>query len=309
MRVLEHIRKGHEIEDRKVLKKIGGCTIDVLRKDIARLRQWGLVEVHRGRVRWALAPFEHTYFGNQLKSAVRAKQAMAVLAADKLHDVAGTMFLGPGSSVYFFAKEIAQPEEGFSDHIMTNSVPVIMALMTVESTISVDCVAGSLERAIAGLVGDQAVESLEDFHPQTAVLGASGISADGELYCRNPKEVSLLRKVLKVTTERVLLLCHSDKLDHIDARGFGTIPDLLTRGLEVILVTDDDVPVHMAKSITGSDPRAKERFTTAVATVPWRVRTKGRPVEPTDEADGPAPRGSPRRKAGATEGKHGLAAK
>jgi DeoR family glycerol-3-phosphate regulon repressor len=77
---------------------------------------------------------------------------------------------------------------------------------------------GTLRRADGGLVGPQAVEGIERFRADIAVLSCSALDETGDLLDYDRDEVAVTRAVIRHARQRFLLADHSKFQRHAPAR-------------------------------------------------------------------------------------------
>jgi DeoR family fructose operon transcriptional repressor len=170
-RIRQLVGESGVVSLREVQEELGVSAMTV-RRDFATLAEMGLVRRTRGGVvaiDRVVLPYEE-----RQEMERDAKEAIGVLAASLVDD-GDTIFLGAGTTCLAVAHALA----GRSDvTVITNSMPALDVLMAASGA-NVIATGGSLNAVGQDMTGPLAEATLSRVRASTAIVGASGISADG----------------------------------------------------------------------------------------------------------------------------------
>lgn len=180
-----------------------GVTVQTVRRDLADLAEAGRLErVHGG----AVLPSGTRNIALEERRALNAaaKDAMARACAARIPDGAA-LFLTIGTSVEALARALLH-HDGLL--VVTNALSAA-EILRANPRAEIVLTGGTLRRADGGLVGPQAVDGVEGFRTDIAVLSCSAIDAAGTLLDYDRDEVAVTRAVLRNARQRMLLADHS----------------------------------------------------------------------------------------------------
>ena len=189
-----------------------GVTLQTIRRDLAELAESGRLDrVHGG----AVLPSGLSNIGYEERRALNtaAKTAIARACAAAIpNDIA--LFLNIGTSTEAVARALVHHENLL---VVTNNMNVA-TILAANPGCEVVLTGGQLRRADGGLVGTLATETIRRFKFDLAVIGCSGLDADGDLLDFDLQEVSVSRAIL-AQSRRTCLVADQSKLQrHAPAR-------------------------------------------------------------------------------------------
>ncbi len=180
-----------------------GVTVQTIRRDLTDLANAGrLTRVHGG----AILPsgIRNIIYEERRQLNSVAKQAMAKVCA-RLIPNDSCIFMNIGTSTEALARELTDHENLL---VVTNNMNVANILGAHKSC-RIALTGGSLRPADGGLIGELAVRAVQGFKFDLAVIGCSGVDADGDLLDFDPQEVSVSQAALARSRNTVLLADHS----------------------------------------------------------------------------------------------------
>ena len=251
LKVLERLAADQAVEVSSLAREFGVSEMTI-RRDLRRLDRDGFVRRTYGgattRVVRAAGAFEVTQTARMLHHA-QEKRRIALRAAE-LTAGARVMFVGVGSTVEQFAR-LAAPRDGLL--VITPSLVVASLLGT--RRVGVIMAGGMVRQDELNCVGPAAVECVQRYNTDIAVIGAAGISARRGVTDLDDQEAGVIRAALE-RTERIVVLADGSKFGDValstvvpikrvsvivtDASADPVEVDRIEReGVEVILVEPD----------------------------------------------------------------------
>lgn len=188
-----------------------GVTLQTVRRDLADLARSGqLARVHGGAVLPAAQAPSHPSgtinigYGERRRLHGEEKRAIARACAGLVpHDAA--LFLAIGTTVEAVARELLR-HRGLL--VVTNNMNVANILME-NPGCEVVLAGGSIRRSDGGIVGTLAVQAIQQFKFDLAVIGCSGLDADGDVLDFDLREAGVNQAILQQSRGRVLVADHS----------------------------------------------------------------------------------------------------
>ncbi len=251
LKVLERLAADQAVEVSSLAREFGVSEMTI-RRDLRRLDRDGFVRRTYGgattRVVRAAGAFEVTQTARMLHHA-QEKRRIALRAAE-LTAGARVMFVGVGSTVEQFAR-LAAPRDGLL--VITPSLVVASLLGT--RRVGVIMAGGMVRQDELNCVGPAAVECVQRYNTDIAVIGAAGVSARRGVTDLDDQEAGVIRAALE-RTERIVVLADGSKFGDValstvvpikrvsvivtDASADPVEVDRIEReGVEVILVEPD----------------------------------------------------------------------
>lgn len=221
-------------------------TAETIRRDLAVLDREGLVNrVHGGAV--AAQTFQTTELSldARLRSAPGAKSAIARAAADFLPSRGGSVFLDAGTTTNALADLIAQRREPDDLSIVSNSLPICLALAR-HDVKNVQLLGGRVRAITQAVVGSTALRTLALMRADVAFVGTNALTIDHGLSTADAKEAAI-KSTFITNSNKVVVLCDSSKLGNNYLVSFGSISDI------DVVVTDADVPAHYLNQLRERD--------------------------------------------------------
>ena len=213
-------------------------TLQTIRRDLGDLAEAGYLDrVHGGAV--ARAGVANIAYEQRRRLNETGKAAIGRACA-RLIPGNASLILNLGTTTEAVARELL----GHANlTVITNNMNVATILLA-----NPDCeimvAGGALRRSDGGLVGDLTTAFFAQFKVDWAVIGASGIDADGDLLDFDLAEVRVSRAILERARQKVVVADHSK----IGRSAPGRIAGLA----EVdVLVTDRPLPEALARACEG----------------------------------------------------------
>jgi DeoR family glycerol-3-phosphate regulon repressor len=253
VRILDQLNASGAVSVATIAAELGVSDMTI-RRDLLELERDGrLVRVHGGAVAPEAPPVaimdsDEPSFDARLRRGLEAKDAIAALAASL---VAGhrTVAVDVGTTTYLMAKHLRDVPH---IKVFTNSLRVSAAL---DGTAPEVYVAGGRVRADEMSVwGPTAIAQFEKLWFDVAVIGASGVTADG-FFDYSFEDADMKRVYLRRAGIRILL-CDAAKFQRMSLVQVGALTDIN------ILVTDAEPPPRIAAAL------AAARVDVRVAPVP-----------------------------------------
>ncbi|NMM88916.1 DeoR family transcriptional regulator [Rhodococcus sp. SRB_17] len=203
LRLLEEVRARQSATVEQLADTLG-VTLQTVRRDVQRLAEAGLLTRFHGGVRVPSSTVENLAHTQReaLHAAGKARIAHAV-AQQVPHGC--SLILNIGTTTEAVARALLQ-HRGL--RVITNHLNVAAILSS-----NPDCeviVAGGVVRATdRGIVGEAAVDFMRQFKVDIAVIGISGIEADGSLRDYDYREVKVAQTIIGHAREVWLAADHS----------------------------------------------------------------------------------------------------
>ena len=179
-------------------------TLQTVRRDVKLLAESGLLARFHGGVRVPRSTTENIAYRQRQHIHESAKKAIARAVA-KAVPVGCSLILNIGTTTEAIARELLK-HKGL--RVITNNLNVAAMLSD-----NPDCeliVAGGVVRGRdRGIVGEATVEFIRQFRVDIALIGISGIEADGTLRDFDYREVQVTRAIIESSREVWLAADHS----------------------------------------------------------------------------------------------------
>jgi DeoR/GlpR family transcriptional regulator of sugar metabolism len=210
IKVLERLAADQAVEVSSLARDLGVSEMTI-RRDLRRLDRDGFVRRTYGgattRVIRAAGAFEVTQSARMLHHA--AEKRHIALRAAELTAGARVIFVGVGSTVEQFAR-LATPRDGLL--VITPSLVVASVLGT--RRVQVIMAGGMVRQDELSCVGPAAVECVQRYNTDIAVIGAAGISARRGVTDLDDQEAGVIRAALE-RTERIVVLADGSKFGDV----------------------------------------------------------------------------------------------
>ncbi|MDD4869448.1 MAG: DeoR/GlpR family DNA-binding transcription regulator [Kiritimatiellae bacterium] len=194
-KIVELLSDNNDLPVTKISKLLE-VSVVTIRNDLNSLADEGLiVRTHGG----ALPAFHKNILDRQ-KSMVEEKNRIAKAAAQLVNDGDKIMIIA-GTTAVLMAKYLLGKRDV---HIITNST-LILPYARVNPSLHVTVVGGEFKSSAEGIVGALALKNLEQFHVQTAFLGADGFSLKTGVTADLLETAEVGRKMAENSGKRVLL--------------------------------------------------------------------------------------------------------
>jgi DeoR/GlpR family transcriptional regulator of sugar metabolism len=204
--ILAEVRQTRAVSAEELARRFG-VSLETIRRDLRGLRDRGLLErVYGGAL--SVRSSEGDFATRSSLHSPR-KQAIARLAAT-LVEPDDTIVIDIGTTALEVARALP---EAFRGRVLTNSVPVAMALAD-RAEIDLLLCGGQVRRGDAACYGAQAEAFFADFYADKAFLGSGGVHAQAGLTDYYPHEVAA-RRVMIAHAGASYVLADSSKLGQI----------------------------------------------------------------------------------------------
>lgn len=180
-----------------------GVTVQTIRRDLGDLADQGRLErVHGG----AVLPSSVANIGYEDRRGLHdaAKDDIARRCALAIPNGA-SLFLNIGTSTEALASALL-----FHQNIMvvTNNLNVAN-ILAANTDCQIVIAGGTLRRSDGGIIGSIAIETIEQFKVDIAVIGCSAMDEDGDLLDFDVQEVSVSKAIIRQSRNTFLVADHS----------------------------------------------------------------------------------------------------
>jgi DeoR family glycerol-3-phosphate regulon repressor len=210
-------------------------SVQTIRRDIKELGRTGRVTRFHGGARLAERATATVYDAG---SNMPEKKSAARLVAELVPNGA-SVFLGGGSTLALAAEGLRK-REGLT--IVTNNLHAAIALYD-RSGWELHVVGGRCRIASGSIAGEGAVESVERFKVDIAVVSTSGIDVDGTLLEHDQSLVAVMKSMLSNSRKKILVA------DSSKFKSGGVVRGLHLRDFDT-LVTDRPPPPPVAAMLS-----------------------------------------------------------
>jgi DeoR family glycerol-3-phosphate regulon repressor len=228
-----------EVED---LARRFGVSLQTVRTDLRDLSARGqLSRVHGGAVRISSAANRGYAERHSLNAS--GKRAMAALASDVIPENC-SIALNVGTSTEQVARALSG-HKGLT--VLSNNINIINMMMGMEAR-DLILVGGTIRQSDGAIVGEEAVDFINRYKVDYAVIGASAMDADGAILDHDAREVSVARAILRNARTRILM-CDGSKFDRSAPVRICALAEL------DFVITDRPVPAEFAEAAAASGTR------------------------------------------------------
>ena len=180
-------------------------TPQTIRRDINQLAEHGLLRRTHGGAACEASSIQNTAYGMRAGQMREEKQRIAEAVAAQIPDHA-SLFINIGTTTEAIAREL-QNHKGLK--IITNNLHVA-AQLSAKADFEV-LVAGGTVRSDGGIVGQAAVDFIQQFKVDYAIIGASAIDEEGALLDFDYREVQVAQAII-ANARNVMLVSDATKL-------------------------------------------------------------------------------------------------
>ena len=198
-----------------------GVTLKTVRRDARLLAEAGLLFRFHGGVRAPGSATENIAYRQRQRLNDAAKRRIAKAVAAAVPDGC-SLIINIGTTTEAIAHELMQ-HRGL--RVITNNLNVA-AILSDHPDCELFVAGGAVRPRDRAIIGEAAVEFVRQFKVDIALIGISGIEADGSLRDFDYREVSVARAILEQSREVWLAADHSKfhrpamvelaRLDHLD---------------------------------------------------------------------------------------------
>ncbi|CUI96651.1 Glycerol-3-phosphate regulon repressor [Cognatishimia activa] len=174
-------------------------TTQTVRRDLTELCERGLATRTHGGARKLVSASSFGYEERRLRNS-GAKEALAAIAAELIPDGA-SVILNIGTTTEQVAAALATHEDLT---VITNNINVIHILRGARLN-SLVIAGGSVRQSDGAVVGAEAVEFIQRFKADYAVIGTSSLDDDGAILDFDEREVAVARAILQNARTKILV--------------------------------------------------------------------------------------------------------
>jgi DeoR family glycerol-3-phosphate regulon repressor len=226
-----------------------GVTLQTVRRDLALLAEAGLLVRFHGGVRAPASTIENIAYRQRQQLNAPAKQRIARAVARAVPENC-SLIINIGTTTEAIARELLH-HKGL--RVITNNLNVA-AILSDNADCEVLVAGGQVRSRDRGIVGEATVDFIDQFKVDIALIGISGIEADGTLRDFDYREVKVARTIIARSREVWLAADHSKfnrpaivelarlgQIDRLftDAAPPAPFPDLLAEaGIDCVIAPD-----------------------------------------------------------------------
>ena len=198
-----------------------GVTLQTVRRDVKLLSDAGLLARFHGGVRVPSSTTENIAYRQRQQLNDEAKRRIARAVAREVPDGC-SLLINIGTTTEAIARELMR-HKGL--RVITNNLNVA-AILSDNAACEVIVAGGVVRTRDRGIVGEATVDFIRQFRVDIALIGISGIEADGTLRDFDFREVKVARAIVEHAREVWLAADHSkfnrpamvelSRLDHVD---------------------------------------------------------------------------------------------
>ncbi|MBO9451197.1 DeoR/GlpR transcriptional regulator [Tropicibacter sp. R16_0] len=212
-----------------------GVSNQTIRADLRDLSNRGLAtRTHGGAVR--VDQVSNREYAERRKLKGQEKEAMGGLTASLIPDNC-SVSLNIGTSTEQVAKALSHHKDLT---VLSNNINIINILIGTQSK-ELILVGGAVRQSDGAIVGEDAVEFIERYKVDYAVIGASALDADGAVLDFDAREVSVARAILRNSRIKILV-CDSSKFERSAPIRICAVQDL------DYVVTDQIPPIEFIEA-------------------------------------------------------------
>ena len=210
IKVLERIAADQAVEVSSLAREFGVSEMTI-RRDLRRLDRDGFVRRTYGGATTRVVRAGGTLAVTQNARMLHNAQEKATIALRAAKLTAGTrvMFIGVGSTVEQFAR-LAAPRPG----LLVITPSLVVASMLGTRKVQVIMAGGMVRQDELSCVGPAAVECVQRYNTDLAVIGAAGVSARRGITDLDDAEAGVIRAALE-RTERIVVLADGSKFGDV----------------------------------------------------------------------------------------------
>jgi DeoR family glycerol-3-phosphate regulon repressor len=218
--VLDAVRESGAMSVEALAERFG-VTLQTVRRDVKLLSDAGLLGRFHGGVRVPTSTTENIAYRQRQQLNDDAKRRIARAVARQVPDGC-SLLINIGTTTEAIARELMH-HKGL--RVITNNLNVA-AILSDNAACEVIVAGGVVRTRDRGIVGEATVDFIRQFRVDIALIGISGIEADGTLRDFDFREVKVARAIVEHAREVWLAADHSkfnrpamvelSRLDHVD---------------------------------------------------------------------------------------------
>ena len=203
LRLLDMVRQ-HQSASVEQLAETLGVTLQTVRRDLQRLAEQGLVSRFHGGVRVPSSSVENLEYTQRETLHAQGKARIAQAVARQVPNDC-SLILNIGTTTEAIARALLQ-HRGL--RVITNNLNVA-AILCANPDCEVIVAGGVVRNRDRAIVGEAAVDFIRQFRVDIALIGVSGIEADGTLRDYDYREVKVAQTIIGHAREVWLAADHS----------------------------------------------------------------------------------------------------
>ncbi len=242
----------------EALSREFGVTPQTIRKDINTLSENGLIHRYHGGA-GVSSSTENVDYSERKVLCLKEKQQIARVVAEHIPNHA-SLFINIGTTTEEIAKALCNHQRL---RIITNNLNVASILSSNEN-FEVIVAGGLVRHRDCGIIGEAAIDFIQQFRVDYGIIGISGIDLDGTLLDFDYREVRAARAIID-NSRNVFLAADHTKFGRnamVRLGGIGEIDVLFTDLQPPSALTEVlgamDVQLHVAATSTGQAKRRQE---------------------------------------------------
>jgi DeoR family glycerol-3-phosphate regulon repressor len=201
--VLDAVREQGAITVEALAERFG-VTLQTVRRDVKLLSDAGLLARFHGGVRVPSSTTENIAYRQRQQLNDDAKRRIARAVAREVPDGC-SLILNIGTTIEAVARELMR-HQGL--RVITNNLNVA-AILSDNAACEVIVAGGVVRTRDRGIIGEATVDFIRQFKVDIALIGISGIEADGTLRDFDYREVKVARAIVEHSREVWLAADHS----------------------------------------------------------------------------------------------------
>ncbi|MDQ0149865.1 DeoR/GlpR family DNA-binding transcription regulator [Eubacterium multiforme] len=209
--ILELLKKDNKVLVKDLSIKFN-VTESMIRKDLNKLEKEGLVERTYGGAILPRGIAETTSISNRLIKNIDTKKEIALKAFNSIEDK-DTIFLDISSTNYLLAELLSKSTKKIT--LVTNMVEISSLFNNADLNIDLICIGGLYNKALGGVTGSEAIESISKYRFNKAFIGSCGINIFDKSICNFDLEEGNTKKAIIASSNKVYLLIENKKF-HFD---------------------------------------------------------------------------------------------
>jgi DeoR family glycerol-3-phosphate regulon repressor len=201
--MLELVRERGSVPIEQLAEQFA-VTLQTVRRDVRLLAEAGLVVRYHGGVRLPASTTENIAYRQRQQLNAEAKRRIAQAVAQQVPEGC-SLILNIGTTTEAIAQALLR-HQGL--RVITNNLNVA-AILADNADCEVIVAGGTVRSRDRGIVGEAAVDFIRQFRVDIALIGISGIEADGTLRDYDYREVKVARAIVEQAREVWLAADHS----------------------------------------------------------------------------------------------------
>lgn len=214
----------------EVLEETGFVSIDELvelfdvtpqtvRRDLNQLAESGHLIRHHGGA-GIESSTQNTAYNTRQTLGMEAKNAIAKMVARDIPD-GSSLFINIGTTTEAIARELLIKD---SLKVVTNNLHVA-SILSQRKDFQVIIAGGEVRHSDGGIIGEATVDLIKQFQMDFAIIGISGIQADGTLLDFDYREVKVAQAIIS-NSRRVMLCTDASKFGRSAMVRLGTLEQI-----------------------------------------------------------------------------------